>query len=431
MLCRDRPKLRRRVSEARGGQTVFVGIDLAWGPKNRTGVVAVVGGAVVNSQTLVSDDQICDWLDPYMAGPVLVAVDAPLIVRNPAGTSRPCDRKISKVFGGRHAGAHSANLGLAAFSAGVRAERLARRLGLSTDPRMQFGQPVRRMIEVYPHPAMVSLFGLSFTLKYKAKQGRTVDDRRQAFAELISHLEKLTTSDPPLSVATTPRWEELRDALGSASSNGQLDLVEDELDAYMCAYIGFYYWTHGASRCRVVGDLDSGYIVTPVTPPIGLALDAAWLETSTRHIPKIATASRKPAAAVHTGPARVPQISPTPTGQCGCGCGEHVRSRYRPGHDAGHKEDLIRAALSGQQEAKARLVELGWSRFLEIRQGPQNGDSAATRSLEAKRLPQLSDRSYGLLLEAVSGSACPNDVDHAVSTHSLKERPSEPVVLPC
>jgi predicted RNase H-like nuclease len=194
------------MSEVRGWETVFVGIDLAWGPRNRTGVVAAAGGSVVDSRTVVSDDQICDWLDPYMGCPVLVAVDAPLIVRNPAGSGRPCDRKISKVFGASHAGAHSANLGLAAFSDGVRAEGLARRLGLSIDPYIQPGQPVRRMIEVYPHPAMVSLFGLSYTLNYKAKRGRSMDDRRQAFAALIAHLEKLSISDPPLSVATAPRW---------------------------------------------------------------------------------------------------------------------------------------------------------------------------------------------------------------------------------
>ena len=88
---------------------------------------------------------------------------------------------------------------------------------------------------------MVALFGLSYTLKYKAKRGRSVDDRRQAFAALVAHLEKLTISDPLLAVAAAPRWDELRDSLVVATSNGQLDLIEDELDAYMCAYIGFYY----------------------------------------------------------------------------------------------------------------------------------------------------------------------------------------------
>lgn len=352
----------------RGSETVFVGIDLAWGPRNRTGVVAAAGGSVVDSRTVVSDDQICDWLVPYMGFPVLVAVDAPLIVRNPTGTSRPCDRKISKVFGASHAGAHSANVGLAAFSAGVRAERLARRLGLSTDPYIEAGQPVRRMIEVYPHPAMVSLFGLSFTLKYKAKRGRSMDDRRQAFAALTAHLETLTISDPPLSVATAPRWDELRDSLVVATSNGQLDLIEDELDAYMCAYIAFYYWTHGASRCRVVGDVDTGYIVTPVTPAIGAALDAVVPETPVQRVRKDRVVLRQSTTnAVRLAPAGAPQIAPTPTGQCRCGCGGPVRNRYLPGHDARHKEGLIRAALAGQVEAETRLADLGWSKFLESR----------------------------------------------------------------
>jgi predicted RNase H-like nuclease len=355
------------MSEVRGAETVFVGIDLAWGQRNRTGVVAAAGGSIVDSRTLVSDDQICDWMKTYMSCPVLVAVDAPLIVRNPTGTSRPCDRKISKVFGASHAGAHSANLGLAAFSDGVRAERLARRLGLSTDPYIRPGQSVRRMIEVYPHPAMVSLFGLSYTLKYKAKRGRSMDDRRQAFAALTAHLEKLTISDPPLSVATAPRWDELRDSLVVATSNGQLDLIEDELDAYMCAYIAFYYWTHGASRCRVVGDVDTGYIVTPVTAAIGAALDAVVLETPIRRVRTGGVVQRHSINAVRFAPARAPQIAPTPAGQCGCGCGGPVRNRYRRGHDARHKEDLIRAALAGQVEAETRLADLGWSKFLESR----------------------------------------------------------------
>jgi hypothetical protein len=223
------------------------------------------------------------------------------------------------------------------------------------------------MIEVYPHPAMVSLFGLSYTLKYKAKQGRSMDDRRHAFAALIAHLEKLSISDPPLAVATAPRWTELRDSLIVATSNGQLDLIEDELDAYMCAYIGFYYWTHGASRCRVVGDVETGYIVTPVTPAIGAALDAVVLETPGRRVRKDGVAPRQSAIAVRLAPARAPQIAPTPAGQCGCGCGGTARNRYRPGHDARHKEGLIRAALARQVDAEARLVNLGWSKFLESR----------------------------------------------------------------
>src|SRR6266498_3583244 len=143
-------------------------MDLAWGGRNQTGLAVAIDGHVADSTTVVTDNDICDWLEPHLRGPALIAVDAPLIVRNEAGTGRPCDRALSRVFGSSHAGAHSANLGIAALAGGVRAERLAVRLGLGTDPALSAGKPLRRMIEVYPHPAMVSLFGLHYTLKYKA-----------------------------------------------------------------------------------------------------------------------------------------------------------------------------------------------------------------------------------------------------------------------
>jgi predicted RNase H-like nuclease len=60
---------------------------------------------------------------------------------------------------------------LPSFRAGVRGGRIARELGLSIDPSFEPGSGVRRAIEVYPHPAIVALFELPLTLKYKAKVG--------------------------------------------------------------------------------------------------------------------------------------------------------------------------------------------------------------------------------------------------------------------
>jgi predicted RNase H-like nuclease len=42
-----------------------------------------------------------------------------------------------------------------------------------------------------------------------------------------------------------------------------LKRYEDLLDAVFCAYIAFYYW-YEPETCMVIGDLDDGYIVTPV-----------------------------------------------------------------------------------------------------------------------------------------------------------------------
>ena len=48
--------------------------------------------------------------------------------------------------------------------------------------------------------------------------------------------------------------------------------------SFVCAYTALYYWTHGTTRCRVAGDLDHGYIVTPVTPELGACLDRVAAE---------------------------------------------------------------------------------------------------------------------------------------------------------
>ena len=345
-------------------------MDLAWLARHRTGLAAVIDGHVVDSTTVVTDDEICAWLEPHLHGPALVAVDAPLIVRNPAGTSRRCDRAITSVFGSSHAGAHSANLGIASFAAGVRAERLAIRLGLGTDPVFAPGQPLHRMIEVYPHPAMVSLFGLRFTLKYKAKRGRDLPSRRVAFAELVRHLTTLDSTEPRLEVRSAPRWRLLCDVVATGQSARQLDDAEDELDAIMCAYIGFYYWRHGTDRCRIVGDLDSGYIVTPVTQEFGDRIDRLVL----REVPVAARpmAGDRGRCAPRTSQGELkPSVFATASvagaAQCACGCGSAVRRRYLPGHDARHKEALLRRSLQGDTTAEVTLARLGWTKFLEAR----------------------------------------------------------------
>lgn len=247
----------------------FAGVDLAWGLNGGTGVCLVEDGRVRDSARLRTDEEILDWLAPVTAGPAVVAIDAPLVVRNATGRRR-CETLVSRCFGAQHAGAHSSNLGLPAFRGGVRAERLAEALGLDVDPAVEPGTPVRRALEVYPHPALVALFELPFTLRYKAKRGRTLESRRLAMLELVRLLGTLRDGDPPLEV-DAEAWAA---RVGAAPTQAALDRLEDELDAYVCACVGLYYWSHGLARCRVLGDVADGYIVTPVTAAHAAKLDA-------------------------------------------------------------------------------------------------------------------------------------------------------------
>jgi predicted RNase H-like nuclease len=95
-------------------------------------------------------------------------------------------------------------------------------------------------------------------LTYKAKPRRTVESRSAALAELLGHLETFVEEEPPLDVTAAPRWRELKQAVRDPPSGADLLGVEDEIDAYVCAYVAAYHWTHRTSRCRVVGDAASG-----------------------------------------------------------------------------------------------------------------------------------------------------------------------------
>jgi len=237
------------------------GLDLAWGTTARTGA-AVVGadGHLVTSSSLLHDWEIVEFLRPYADSIRTAAIDAPLVVKNQTG-QRPCERQISSAFGRYEASAHSSNLGRPHFVS-PRGARLAAELNWDMDPAVRPSSERPTCIEVYPHPAMVSLFGLVRTIKYKAGRGRTVADRRVAFRVLMDHMAKHLTS---LRLPDHPRWLEMSSTLTLATRPVDLKRIEDEIDAIFCAHLA-WLWVTAPEQLTVFGDFDGGYIVTPPAP---------------------------------------------------------------------------------------------------------------------------------------------------------------------
>ncbi len=114
------------------------------------------------------------------------------------------------------------------------------------------------MMEVFPHPAHIVLFGLTRTLKYKAKPGRDYGSRWAAMNEYVRLLRGLADFNPPLDLP--PDWPP---ADVSGIVGGALKRLEDGLDALTCAYIVLWYWRWGAAGAEVLGDLTEGYVVVP------------------------------------------------------------------------------------------------------------------------------------------------------------------------
>ncbi len=241
-----------------------LGIDLAWAQRGRTGLAVVdATGRLLASTSVRTDDEIATFLAPHLTRDTVVAIDAPLIVPNATG-SRPCEKELGAVFRPYDAGAHPANTSHPWFDP-PRGATLADCFGWDLDPRtVPFsGTPVA--IEVYPHPAMVSLFGLGRILPYKNKRGRTLESLRCAVVELLDHVDRVL--GPTLGLATSDRWAEIRAAVPAATRKVDLRIVEDEIDAILCAHLA-WLWGRRDPHMEVFGDVEGGYIVTPGRPTV-------------------------------------------------------------------------------------------------------------------------------------------------------------------
>ena len=252
----------------------FVGIDLAWSSKNKTGVCCLElngTGLTMHSdpQKLKGHERVLSWLDQIIAlgDPAIVAVDAPLVIKN-ASSQRACEKAVGRTYSSRDAGCYPMNLAngsapsLLEFSRELETRGFAH--GCDEAPQL-LG---RQQIEVYPHPAMVELFGLTKTLKYKRKPKRTGETRASEMATLRAHILSLDRAEPPLMISiedvpgSTP---------GTLSTGAELNEAEDKLDAIVCAYIAAHWWFWGQTRNKVFGTREHGYIVVPTGLRVNLA----------------------------------------------------------------------------------------------------------------------------------------------------------------
>jgi predicted RNase H-like nuclease len=245
--------------------TTFVGIDLAWSvDRNHTGIVVLRGDArgarfVASAAGVTSLAGIVEFVHEHASSWTVVAVDAPLVMTNATGF-RECERRIGEEFGRFDASCHSNNLTRTPNPAGMRLVAALAPLGFRHDfniakARQRNGQ---WLFEVYPHPAMVALFGLERIIKYKKGP---VAQRRRGLRELQRHLRWLASSSRgllPSRELSTLLTQEVGELRGQS-----LKRYEDTLDALFCAYLAWHCWRWGEDRNGQFGDLEHGYIVVP------------------------------------------------------------------------------------------------------------------------------------------------------------------------
>jgi len=250
-----------------GGQSSFLGVDLAWHGDGRHSGLAVLAcqgtdlSLITTPTGARSEEEILAFVEKHARRATVIAIDAPLIVVNVSG-QRPCETEIGRRFGGNHASAHTSNLALFPDPGGVRLARALLEKGFE-HPRESLPAAdlaAKLMVEVYPHPAQIRLFDLKTILKYK--KGR-VASRRAALEDYRTRLKASLDENGFRDTGISIKF--FAQPIGSLKGK-TLKEYEDQLDAVFCALLAFRLWTYGWDRSEMIGDLEAGYIVVPTAP---------------------------------------------------------------------------------------------------------------------------------------------------------------------
>jgi predicted RNase H-like nuclease len=232
---------------------IFIGVDLGWygKPSGLASISLTDGGLCLQGITrLEQSDEILRWVESQAGNAdSVVAVDAPLVIRNRMGI-RPAERELNCDFRRFHAGCHAANLGRPFARKVLSFSRSLSALGFLHGADMMPRATGRFQIEVHPHAASVNLFDLPRIVKYK--RGRRNERARELRRWRKLTISRLRLVDPPihLTLPAVPRV-------------GTLKPVEDQIDAVFCAYVATYWWHWGNQRNHLYGTKSEGYIVVP------------------------------------------------------------------------------------------------------------------------------------------------------------------------
>jgi len=245
---------------------LFIGIDLAWSERNASGIAILKGGRreaeIIDIRICYSDEEIISFLREKIKNEnAFTAIDAPLIVPNEKG-KRIAEKLVESLFKKYDARPYPANRKLLTKWTGkVRGEDIAKKLekiGFVHNPYIEKYEKARKFFEVFTHPAMIVLFKLKKILRYKARPKRDYCTRWKELEKYQSYLKKLEKADPPLLLQKTITHKNVKGLKGEKLKN-----YEDLLDAIFCAYIAYYCWCK-PEKCKVLGDMKNGYILTPI-----------------------------------------------------------------------------------------------------------------------------------------------------------------------
>src|SRR5699024_8872028 len=152
---------------------IFIGIDLAWKYKNETGVCVIGERGKVEylDAQIYSNEEIIEIVKSCDDKKIFIAIDAPLIVNNEAG-SRTAERALMKArIHGHRLFAFQSNRAFLTNTFGeIRGETLMHMILDSLPEVTQDDHPSRSgVVETFPTGICCGLFPEIYPVKYKRK----------------------------------------------------------------------------------------------------------------------------------------------------------------------------------------------------------------------------------------------------------------------
>jgi putative endonuclease len=210
--------------------SVYIGIDLAWGDKNLSGFCVLApykkSLKIIDIKLLKSIDEIVSEIQHYKNDKVYIGLDAPLLVPNQTG-NRECEKLFNKDFAKYKISMLPINRTLLTkYTPNIRSEELYKKLQVDGFERNYNSDKV--IFEVYPHSTIAMLFNNHQILPYKRKKGRNVEFIREQLGIYTKYLGKVVFPHKILkNDITLLKGQSLKD-------------FEDKLDAITCAYTIFF-----------------------------------------------------------------------------------------------------------------------------------------------------------------------------------------------
>ncbi len=239
----------------------YIGIDLAWAPRNSSGGAVMIpaedgqGVELIEAASLRAHEDILGFIARNRGRHgCVIAVNAPIIVENTGGR-RPCDAMIDEHFGHFHVDQYTVNTVNASHPRTI--GRALMRMGFDPNP-MSEGD---RVIETYNQATQIMLFEQERPVRLKSGPVGARKDAVARFREIMH--DALGEALPVL--LDSPALDTLLEQDLPSSNGSRVGSLEERLEATLCAYTAAFLDMRGPEDCAFLGDLDQGYVLLPTT----------------------------------------------------------------------------------------------------------------------------------------------------------------------